>query len=46
MTKDLLVTPLKMLCPETLLGNPDLNISKKIQKMKANCIPTDGLYFL
>ena len=35
MTRNLLFPPLKMLCPGTLLKNPDLNIDKKnIKKSK------------
>ena len=30
MTRDLLDAPLKMLCPEILLKNPDLDIDKKL----------------
>ena len=44
MTKDLLVAPLKMLCPETLLKtNLDCDIGKKIiknkNKLSFNCWP-------
>ena len=34
MKKDLLVNPLKMLSPGTLLKYPDLDIGKKIIKIK------------
>ena len=38
MTRDLLVAPLKMLCPETLLNNLDLDIGNKSKKIKKNCL--------
>ena len=42
MTKDLLVAPPKMLCPETWLKNLDLDIGKKIT-IKTNCLLTVDL---
>ena len=43
MTKDLVVTPLKLIaafCPETLLKNLGLDIGKKFLKIKTNCLLT------
>ena len=34
MARDLLVAPLKMPCPGTLLRNPDFDIGKKVIKIK------------
>ena len=47
MTRDIhvLVAPVKMFCPETLLKNPDLDIDKNCKKIKTNCLRTDGLSF-
>ena len=45
MTKNVLVAPLKTFCPGTLLKNPNLDIDKKLLKIKTNCLLTDGLCF-
>ena len=45
-TRNLLVAPLEILCPGILLKNRDLDIDKKLKKIKTNYLLTDGIRFL